>query len=449
MSYNNKKFIILQEDDKGFGIKNRKPSGYTKIEPRDQKFKIVYYAQNLNEDSSYNLNLILDNEGKVEIISIGDIKSDSNGKIDICYDFDESLLDLVCGSAICVKDAKGEVKFPLSGFLSKKKIFNWKVNQFRGIKIKPFKKESVFLEKRKEANCFKKYEKNNNEVSSNEENNNEVNDVPMLDKVTDEDIEKDMLKDINKNIYKDIEKETFNEIYIEEFNKDDNFDDEIRSNKSFIMNMYNRLNDENEDFGENKQNEHESYEENVKKVIKSSKGSYEEAKEHIESLKKLLSKDDGKIENMVKSILYKVFNNKNTREIHYDYEYRFFFNILNEYEEINSISDDNYVFFKVYIDNFSQMKNMKKQDNIKYAIVYYPMMFMYPYFKNTGYFIIGLNYDKNNNISNLVYGIEVIDGMEECFPYDGKTGFNKYIYDYENSKGYHIMEYDYKKFCVK
>ncbi len=448
MSYNNKKFIILQEDDKGFGIKNRKPSGYTKIEPRDQKFKIVYYAQNLNEDSSYNLNLIVENEGKVEIISIGDIKSDSNGKIDICYDFDESLLDLVCGSAICVKDMKGEVKFPLSGFLSKKKIFNWKVDQFRGIKIKPFKKESVFLERRKEINCSKKYEKNNNEM----------NDTLMEEKVeknidtntnininTESNMEKHMEKEDDKDIYKD----TFDPIIIEEFIDEDAFDDEIRSNKSFIMNMYNRLNDENEGFEEDEYKKHEIYEEKLKKAIKLSKGSYEEAKEHIESLKKLLSKDDGKIENMVKSILSKAFNKKDTREIHHDYEYRFFFNILNEYEEINSISDDNYVFFKVYIDDFSQMKNMKKQDNIKYAIVYYPMMFMYPYFKDSGYFIIGLNYDMSNNISNLVYGIEVIDGMEECFPYDGKTGFNKYIYDYENSKGYHIMEYDYKKFCVK
>lgn len=429
MSDNNKKFIILQEDDKGFGIKNGKPSGYTKIELRDQKFKIVYYAQNLNQDFSYNLNLILDNEGKVEIISIGDIKSDSNGKIDICYDFDESLLDLVCGSAICVKDSTGEVKFPLSGFLSKKRIFNWKVNQFRGIKIKPFKKESLFFEKRKEINSLKKYE----------EKKEEIDIIEPLEQA------EEKLTDVVK------QEQLIKEIDVKEFNEDDILNNEIRSHKGSIMDTYNKFNllyeYENNDYRKDNEKKYENYENDLKKIIKLSKESYEEAKEHIGALKKLLLKDDGRIENMIKSIICKSFNSN--REIFDDYDYRFFYNILSEYEEVNSISNDNYVFFKVYIDNFSQMKNMKKQDNVKYAIIYYPMIFMYPYFENKGYFIVGLNYDLKNNVSNLVYGVEVTEGMEECLPYDGKTGFNKYIYDYENLKGYHIMEYDYKEFCVK
>ena len=158
-------------------------------------------------------------------------------------------------------------------------------------------------------------------------------------------------------------------------------------------------------------------------------------------------KDDGKIEKMIKSILPNMC--KKNREINGDYDYRFFLNILNEYDEMHSLNYEGYVFFKVYIDNFSQMKNMEKYDNIKYAIIYYPMIFMYPYFKDKGYFIVGLNYDEDKNISNLVYGVEVNEGMESLFPYDGKTGFNKYVYDYEKSKGYHIMEYDYKEFKVK
>ena len=411
---NNKKFIILQEDDKGFGVKNRKPSGYTKIEPRDSKFKIFYYAQNLNGDCSYNLNLILENEGKVEVISIGEIKSDSNGKIDICYDFDDSLLDMICGSAICIKDSKGDVKFPLSGFLTKKKIFNWKVNQFRGMRIRPFKKETPSSERRREISSSKKVEEFKEDVCD----------------------DGDEIK-IEKEIFNDNVKEDFEEIEEEGIlNKD-------ARGGMFLMNMYNKFNflhDEN-NFREEKEDKFEKYEEGLKKVIKTSKEIYEEGKEHIEALKKLLDKDDGRLEKMLKGIFPKIFNQK--RELSNDYEYRFFYNILNEYDEMPSINFDNYVFFKVYVDSFSQMENMKKLDNVKYCVVYYP------YFKDEGYFIIGLNFDSDNDIHNLVYGVKVLNGDEEKFPYDGNTGFNKYIYDYENLEGYHIMEYDYKNFCVK
>lgn len=420
MGDNNKKFIILQEDDKGFGIKNRKPSGYTKIEIRDSKFKILYYAQNLDSECQYNLNLILENEGKVEIISIGDIKSDLNGKIDICYDFDESLLDMICGSAICIKDSNGGVKFPLSGFLTKKKIFNWKVNQFRGIKIRPLKKENSFSERRKENVLSKKVEEIKEEI---------------CDDVQETKIEEDILEDEVNEEFEEIEEEGI-------LNKD-------ARGGMFLMNMYNKfdlLYDGNK-FREEKEDKCENYEEGLKKIIKTSKEIYNEAKEHIEALKKLLQKDDGQIEKMVKSIFPKALNQK--RELSSDYDYRFFYNILSEYEEMTSLNFENYVFFKVHIDDFSQMENMKNHDNVKYGVVYYPMMFMYPYFKDKGYFVIGINFDSNNDVHNLVYGIEVLEGEEKKFPYDGKTGFNKYIYDYENLKGYHIMEYDYKNFCVK
>ena len=149
---------------------------------------------------------------------------------------------------------------------------------------------------------------------------------------------------------------------------------------------------------------------------------------------------------MVKSLLQN-FCDIN-RHIDYDYDYKFFLNILSEYEEFYSLNQDNYRFFKVYVDNFSQIENIRKIDNIKYAIIYYPMVFMYPYFVDRGYFIIGINCD-GKDISNLVYGVEGDLDNNFKLPYDGETGFNKYIYDYENSKKYIIMEYDYKRFEVK
>lgn len=435
----NKKFIILQEDDKGFSFNNKTPSGYTKIESKDFKFKIFYYIQNINNENTYSLNLIVKNDSnKIDIISIGEVKSDSNGKIDISYDFDESMLDSVCGSAICVKDLKGELKFPLSGFLPKKRVFNWKISQFRGIRNRPFRKDNYSFERKKEVY-----------VKKNETSYDEVHDVQEDSENIDKDVkEKDDVSVKNK----DVEDKTYlNEEFCSE--EDENLDEmEFRSSGIFLMSMYDQLDllDIDNSYSESRnvvKNIYNKHEENVKKIIDMSKEGYEQAKHHIEALKKLLIKDDGKIEKMIKSILPNMC--KKNREINGDYDYRFFLNILNEYDEIHSLNYEGYVFFKVYIDNFSQMKNMEKYDNIKYAIIYYPMIFMYPYFKDKGYFIVGLNYDEDKNISNIVYGVEVNEGMESLFPYDGKTGFNRYVYDYEKSKGYHIMEYDYKEFKVK
>lgn len=362
-----KKFIILQEDDKGFSFDNKKPSGYIKIEIRDLKFKIFYYIQNINNQNTYTLNLILNNDSKIEIISLGEVSVDSNGKIEVSYDFDESILDNVCGGAICFKNFKGDLKFPVSGFLPKKKVLNWKVSNFREVKNRYFKKDDT--------------------------------------------LEKNSSKLINKE------------------------HENLCASKEDLNNSK-----ENKDF-------YEKYEEEIKNIIKDSKEDYNKAKEHIDALKKLLIKDDGKIKKMLKSSFQDLDNRSDY--INSDYNYKFFFNVLSEFEEVNSLSYDGYVFFRVNIDKFSSLKEMKHVDNLKYAIVYYPMISMYPYFKDKGYFLVGINYDCNNKISNLVYGVEVLDGMENVFPYDGDTGFNKYFYDYENSKGYHIMEYDYKECVVK
>ena len=348
------------------------------------------------------------------------------------------MLDGVCGSAICVKDLKGELKFPLSGFLPKKRVFNWKVSQFRGIRNRPFRKDNYSFERKKEFY-----------VKKNETSYDEAHDVQEDSENIDKDVkEKDDVSVKNK----DVEDKTYlNEEFCCE--EDENLDEmEFRSSGIFLMSMYDQLDllDIDNSHSESRnvvKNIYNKHEENVKKIIDMSKEGYEQAKHHIEALKKLLIKDDGKIEKMIKSIFPNMC--KKNREINGDYDYRFFLNILNEYDEMHSLNYEGYVFFKVYIDNFSQMKNMEKYDNIKYAIIYYPMIFMYPYFKDKGYFIVGLNYDEDKNISNLVYGVEVNEGMESLFPYDGKTGFNKYVYDYEKSKGYHIMEYDYKEFKVK
>lgn len=463
MATNNKKFIILQEDDVGYGLNQKKPSGYTKIEPKNSKVKIIYYIQNLNNENVYSLNLIVSNDSKVGVISIGESKPDDTGKIDVSYDFDESLINSLCGSSICLKDSNGDVKYPLSGFLPKRKCFNWKVNTMRSIKNRPFRKEKFGFDKKKDNKSLKdivkdfersygvsgiegeteeKYEKVSEDIR---DKVGEITKVEALCECKEEEINSD---DVVVEIYEEHKLDKSGKIEGDKFNIE-----------KFPMHIYRNLGyesllryDEGEDREMNKQYKHirdniySRYEYEVRCDIESSKELLKEAKEHIQSLKKLILNDDGKIERLLRCAFSSSFKTQN--QVEYDYNYRFFLNILSEFEEVPSLNQDNYKFFKVYVENFSQMENVRKIDNIKYGIVYYPMMFMYPYFKDKGYFVVGLNCD-GENLSNLVYGIEVDDSDDSGLPYDGKTGFNNYIYDYENSRSYNIMEYDYKEFRVK
>lgn len=478
MATNNKKFIILQEDDIGYGLNKKKPSGYTKIEPKNSKTKIIYYIQNLNNENVYSLNLIINNDSKLEVISIGEAKPDDSGKIDVSYDFDESLFDSLCGSSICLKDSKGDVKYPLSGFLPKRKSFNWKVNSMRNIKSRPFRKENFGFEKKKESKPSKNIvNEDKSKVSYDQESIKEVVENIMEDvkgtntshneDVTTIEVREEALEERVSVENKPIELIEDEEVICEDVHEKENDEiieesekDEFKFNRGeFLMYRYRNLahesllrhnKDDHKHEEKHDKHKHENiydkHEEKVKHEVESSKELLKEAKDHIESLKKLISHDDGKIEKLVKSLFSSVF--KTQKEIEYDYNYRFFLNILSEFEELTSLNQDNYRFFKVYVDNFSQMENVRKIDNIKYGIVYYPMMFMYPYFRDKGYFIVGLNCD-GGSVSNLVYGIEVDDSDDSKLPYDGKTGFNNYIYDYENSRVYNIMEYDYKEFRVK
>ncbi len=473
----NKKFIILQEDDKGYSFNNKKPSGYTKIEDKDGKFKIFYFVQNIDSENTYGLVLIINNDSKIEVVSIGEVKADSNGKIEMSYDFDEELLNSVCGSGISIKNSNGEIKFPLSGFIPKKKVFNWKVSQSRLIKNRPFRKDVLSFDKKRDSSKKTEikskikdgeiedmitiandgYEENkiyiNHEENLIDRDNKDCEAKDHKEEISNDDskiLDNDESKDDNNTLENNTPPKEDSRPCLpnEDFQKDE--DEEGKESKfknggSSLMKKYHRMN--NEGFRRENMNAYERYENKIKHKIDKTKSSCEKAKEHIEALKKLIVKDDGKIEKLIQSLFPNIFKNK--RSMIEDYDYRFFLNILNEYDEMNSLNQEGYVFFKVYVDNFSQFQNMKKIDNIKYGVVYYPMISMYPYFKDNGYFIVGLNYDEGKNISNLVYGVEVREGMEEDFPYDGKTGFNKYIYDYGSSKGYHIMEYDYKGFEVK
>lgn len=126
-------FIILQEDDRSFSVaQDKTQSGYVKIENKNDKCKITFYAQNLSrEKNPYYKVLICGKKEKKQIINIGVLNIDDFGRCEISNEYDGenignlniSMKDII-GAAI-VKSTEPSLISVMSGFLTSKEG-DWK-----------------------------------------------------------------------------------------------------------------------------------------------------------------------------------------------------------------------------------------------------------------------------------------------------------------------------------
>jgi len=81
-------FIILQENDKGYGLSSDKaPNGYVKIETKNNKCKVNFYVQNLKKiEDDYHMVLVCDKKVGDKLIDLGKMKVDS-GKADMVLEY--------------------------------------------------------------------------------------------------------------------------------------------------------------------------------------------------------------------------------------------------------------------------------------------------------------------------------------------------------------------------
>lgn len=129
----NRFFIILQEDQKGYGLdSNKTPSGYAKLEVRNDKAKASFYAQNLKKQKGpYFMILIVQGNNGNELINLGRINIDDGGKADVSNEFDANNLvntnigmDKVQGAAIG-KISADKVMPVMVGFIGGEELKNW------------------------------------------------------------------------------------------------------------------------------------------------------------------------------------------------------------------------------------------------------------------------------------------------------------------------------------
>lgn len=119
-------FIILQEDEKGYAPSGDKmPSGYVKLETKNDKCKICFYFQNVKkENTPYLLILICNKPECKKIICVGEVNIEQTERNEYIFEYPMVNIaetgisvDNICGAAV-IKTIDKDIISILSGFTS-------------------------------------------------------------------------------------------------------------------------------------------------------------------------------------------------------------------------------------------------------------------------------------------------------------------------------------------
>jgi hypothetical protein len=335
-------FIILQEDERSFALSQDKlPSGYTKLENKNDKCKITFYVQNLSKEKKpYSQVLICGKKGKKQIINLGTLNIDDTGRCETSVEFGENnignmniQMKEIVGAAV-IKSAEPSIISVMSGFLST------------------------------DASDWKGY--------------------PV----------------------------------------------------------------ENVDSGERVKNEFDSYEEKIEEKID---------EEVIQANQEKPAKREEKIEEMPEENIEEMPQEvpeipqempevmpKEEFMVDEDSTYLFFKEIVCDFEEVNICPEiERIKFYKIPIKSIEDMINC--EDYNKYTVIYYPIINYYSYFKDYGYYLFGLKFNKEGKLKYLDYAIPGEDS-KKCQPFGGRSGFVTWVSKdgSDQGEGYWMMFYDFK-----
>ncbi|MBE6050047.1 MAG: hypothetical protein E7214_05120 [Clostridium sp.] len=424
-------FIILQEDEKKSALSDEKSlSGYAKIEAKNEKCKISFYAQNLKKDDRYNIVLICYKKDIKQIVDLGSLKVSESGKGEASKEYYinniaglEFSYEKISGAAIC-KNISGQLSFLMYGFMNS---------------------ESV-KEDWKKCKIVKCGDKSDNKLESHIK----------------EDKKKD--KEICKEEYKECKKEC----------KDKNEDKDCKECKKDCKDEYKKCKEDacedkhydkddhkhdHEHEEHNHKHDHEHEEHDHKHDEKETK-CHEDKDDGVLCKKpekeKIINPGCNACNNISKFDDYEMIIEKSRTEEEidpYDFQLRgaigdFFNQIVKDFEEVKGkFKDIKYCkWFKVKIKNLDDMCNSSNYN--KYTVAYYPMINYYPYIKKYGYFMIGYKCDSKGELKYIVYGIPGKKNQDEQ-PYSGKTGFVTWMNDNkDNGVGCWLMFYDYKNSTI-
>lgn len=400
-------FIILQEDEKGYGVAADKlPTGYAKLEVKNGKCKISFYVQNLKKEMKpYYMILVFNkNNSDKKLIKLGELNIDDTGRAEVSKEYEAGniantgmQIDKICGAAVS-RFVDANMTCVMNGFTNTGSITDWK------------EYELVDTAKDKEKIKFDEYE---------------------------EKIEK------SKEEVKYISKEE-----IEKLNQERAANDEAEKKKQLDIKK-----EVKSSSIENKEKEQREAEkpENVESI------NVQEAKE--EKTDESEEKVDASEETIKQETEYKYTDEgKNLDRNSTDANKKksksdeFFTSITEDLEEwddeFEELPDSKW--FKVEVGSIEDMYRAKSYN--KHAVLYYPMTNYYPYIIRHGHYLFGYKYDKSKRVKYLVYAIPGTRAHYDQ-PFGGRYGFvswtqPKRVKGKYGNMGYWLMFYDFRKSVV-
>ncbi|MPQ42207.1 hypothetical protein [Clostridium tarantellae] len=380
-------FIILQESERGHSVSKDKPlSGYAKVEAKNNKCRIAFYAQNLKSDyEKCNMMVICNRKDLKQNINIGEVNITSQGKVDFNIEFDSDNIgetgidyEKLVGAAL-YKEIGGSPVFFMYGFLNgEQPKDNWKEYKI--------------------SNC-------------DERSNHKKNEEKKLEMKKVEHSKTKIDIDINENKHKDEN--------VEKIEKSNNINSDVEKDVQYRQ------------VEKNIETKFDDYENKIEEY----KREKEQETQSEDLNKNVSSKNDNE------------FEDDNSFELRGGMG-DFFSSVVTGLQEIKGFAEDikNCKWYKVPVNDFEEMCNMSNYN--KYTVAYYPMINYYPYISQYGYFMIGFKVDSNGEVKYVVYAIPGGKDKRDQ-PYCGRTGFVTWVpNDSSEMKGHWVMFYDFQNSMV-
>jgi hypothetical protein len=414
-------FIILQEDEKGYALASDKlPSGYAKLEIKNDKCKVSYYVQNLKKESApYYMVLICNKKDAKKLLKLGELNIDDHGRAEIFHEYPvESVgncgvnVDKIVGASI-VRMMNSNIIPVMSGFASTD-IPDWK--GFPMIEEDKQRQEAERMDKKVQP---AKVEPVIEAAPIVEAMPQLVKEVPIVEEVPEPEVEEaPIMEEVPEpaNIFDEYEMK----IEAEKEQPNNNIPMEMQEDED--MDMY----------GERLKKKCDQKDEN-------SKCEKHDNEKH----------DNEKHDN-------EEHDNEKHKECKKDYPKgsvgTFFMDVANGLEELEDLCSEikRCMWYKVPVHSPQDMN--KCLDYNKYTVVYYPMANYFQYIRKFGHFILGYKLDKESKMKYLVYGIPGTKSRADQ-PFGGKSGFVTWVPlkegdEDENSYGYWLMFYDFRNSTI-
>jgi hypothetical protein len=416
----NRFFIIFQEEDRGYGTSSdRPPTGYVKVESRNEKSRVTAYVQNLKPfetaECLYKCYLISHQDNGDTVAYLGIMNIDDTGRGESSW---ESGVDNAFGSkvsidkfntAVIVAEREDSVNIvaPLAGYMLKDK-FDWRsVIPAESKKQEAVKVEEKTVEIDAQAVIFEEYEKQVQELieqpcEAPKRKEEEKCEEPEEEKC--EEPEEKMCREPE-------EKNAENELPCEETP--------------------------------------EGYRSNKEEAEPADAGAETAAPQEWEDYDHIRHKHkkEKEYEHKEHNYGYEYYGYKEYHK--HDYKHmlkKMLEDILEDFEELAEHVDlDGCRVWKIDLGKYESDKHKVYTypcyDLIYYPIICSPYLSYSNYISRHGHFLFGIRYE-DGEFKKLIFGIPGANSIYDQ-PFQGATGFTKWIRPFgRDAMGYWIMSYD-------